>query len=182
MPTLEDYQLLVPLNIRQLVEAANAILRPEPDREIQARTVRFYIDQGLLFPPVGGPKFAKYNLEHLRRIVAIRRWLNEGLSLKEVAMNLEEGLHGGDHGMGRRRHSIETPSRQEPQPNESSLSQEVLSKNLGSRRALRKRLTPFTTLEMGLNADVELELRYLRGVFAQLTPEIFMALLDSDDE
>lgn len=96
MPSLEDYEALAPFSLPDLVEAANAILRERPTMRIQERTVRFYISKGLLPPPGGGPKFARYGMEHLRRIVAIRQWLDAGVTLEQAAQRIEEGEHGGE--------------------------------------------------------------------------------------
>lgn len=96
MPTIEDYAALVPFDLDELVAASNAILRDRPTLQIQARTVRFYISNGLLPSPSGGPKFARYGMEHLRRIVAIREWLDQGMSLDQAAELIKEGKHGGE--------------------------------------------------------------------------------------
>lgn len=93
MPRVEDYEILAPFSVDELVSAANAILRERPALTIQPRTVRYYISEGLLPKPSGGPKFARYQLEHLRRIVAVRLWIDEGLSLEECRWKLE----GRDH-------------------------------------------------------------------------------------
>lgn len=90
---MEDYEILAPFLIDELVSAANAILRERPALTIQPRTVRYYISEGLLPKPSGGPKYARYQLEHLRRIVAVRLWIDEGLSLEECRKKLEVRDH-----------------------------------------------------------------------------------------
>ncbi|MCW5942393.1 MAG: MerR family transcriptional regulator [Fimbriimonadaceae bacterium] len=94
MPTVDDYASLAPFSLEELVGAANAVLRDRPSLHVQGRTVRYYIANGLLPPPSGGPKFARYGVEHLRRIVAIRQWLDEGLSLQEAHARLGMGAEG----------------------------------------------------------------------------------------
>lgn len=84
MPSLEDYEALAPFSLDELVDAANAILRARPSLRIQARTVRFYITKGLLPPPTGAPKFARYSVDHLRRLISIREGQDQGLRLDEV--------------------------------------------------------------------------------------------------
>ena len=96
MPTLEDYAPLAPFTLEELVGAANAILRDRPRLAIAERTVRYYISNGLLPPPSGGPKFARYGVEHLRRIVAIRQWLDSGLTLEQATERIQLGEHGGE--------------------------------------------------------------------------------------
>lgn len=91
MPTVDDYASLAPFTLEELVGAANAILRDRPALQVQGRTVRYYIANGLLPRPSGGPKFARYGLEHLRRLILIRQWLDEGVSLQEAAARLGEG-------------------------------------------------------------------------------------------
>ncbi|MBX3096092.1 MAG: MerR family transcriptional regulator [Fimbriimonadaceae bacterium] len=96
MPTVDDYANLVPFELEELVSAVNSILRDRPSMHIQGRTVRYYIANGLLPPPSGGPKFARYGLEHLIRIVSIRQWLDQGVSLDQAKAWIAEGRHGGD--------------------------------------------------------------------------------------
>ncbi len=96
MPNLEDYAPLAPFTLEELVGAANAILRDRPRLAIAERTVRYYISNGLLPPPSGGPKFARYGVEHLRRIVAIRQWLDSGLTLEQATERIQMGEHGGE--------------------------------------------------------------------------------------
>lgn len=88
MPTVDDYAPLAPFTMEELVRAVNSIFRDRRRLQIQPRTVRFYISKGLLPPPSGGPKFARYGVEHLKRLVSIRTWLDEGVSLEEAQMRL----------------------------------------------------------------------------------------------
>ena len=96
MPNVEDYAALAPFTLEELVAAANAVLRDRPTLQIQGRTVRYYISQGLLPSPSGGPKYARYVQEHLLRIVSIRQWLDKGISLEQAAEWIREGRHGGE--------------------------------------------------------------------------------------
>lgn len=84
MPSLENYEPLAPFSLEELVDAANSLTRDLP-RPVSARTVRFYIQKGLVPPPTGSPKFARYGMEHLRRIVTIREQVESGGGLEGAA-------------------------------------------------------------------------------------------------
>ncbi|MDR3690149.1 MAG: helix-turn-helix domain-containing protein [Fimbriimonas sp.] len=96
MPTIDDYAPLAPFTLDELVSACNAILREKPSMAVQGRTVRYYISTGLLPPPSGAPKYARYGVEHLKRVVAIRRWLDAGLTLEQASERIQRGEHGGE--------------------------------------------------------------------------------------
>ena len=49
------------------------------------RTVRYYIQQGLVDRPVGEKRGAYYVTQHLEQLVQIRRWVDAGLSLERIA-------------------------------------------------------------------------------------------------
>jgi DNA-binding transcriptional MerR regulator len=49
-----------------------------------ARTVRYYIAQGLLDRPAGEKRGAHYLLQHLEQLLLIRRWSDAGLSLDRI--------------------------------------------------------------------------------------------------
>lgn len=49
------------------------------------RTVRFYIQKGLVPPPHGKKRGAWYDELHLERLLTIRRWQRAGLSLERIA-------------------------------------------------------------------------------------------------
>lgn len=106
MPSIENYKGLAPFSMNELVSAANAILRDRPGLQIQDRTVRYYISEKLLTPPRGGPKMARYDFEHLQRIVAIRNWLDQGLSLGEA----RHRIAGDENGAGSSDLMLQPPS------------------------------------------------------------------------
>jgi DNA-binding transcriptional MerR regulator len=81
---LRHYQRLGPFTIDELVSAVNSVLRDRPDLAVSRRTIRFYVAQGIIPPPRGAPKFARYPFENLLTIVAIRRLQDQGDRL-EVA-------------------------------------------------------------------------------------------------
>ena len=51
---------------------------------VSRRTVRFYVQQGLLQPPLGVGRGKHYGPEHLARLRAVKALQLEGLSLDEV--------------------------------------------------------------------------------------------------
>jgi DNA-binding transcriptional MerR regulator len=106
VPTIDDYAPFAPFTLEELVTAANAILRDRPRLKTSERTVRYYISSGLLPPPSGGPKYARYCIEHLRRIVSIRHWLDGGLTLKQAAEKIKLGEHGGETETHQRRQTV----------------------------------------------------------------------------
>jgi len=48
------------------------------------RTVRYYIQIGLLERAEGETRAARYTVRHLEQLVAIRRWTEQGVSLERV--------------------------------------------------------------------------------------------------
>lgn len=58
--------------------------------DLSARTVRFYIQQGLVSRPTGEKKGAKYNKEHLDQLLSIKKWQAAGLSLERIRELLVE--------------------------------------------------------------------------------------------
>jgi DNA-binding transcriptional MerR regulator len=59
------------------------------------RTVRFYIQKGLLEKPNGEKKGAWYSQEHLERLARIRQLSASGLSLDAVARQLDDSVGAG---------------------------------------------------------------------------------------
>lgn len=52
---------------------------------LPSRTVRFYIQKGLLPPPHGEKRGAWYSEAHLAELLRIRHWKDSGLSLDAIA-------------------------------------------------------------------------------------------------
>jgi DNA-binding transcriptional MerR regulator len=48
------------------------------------RTVRYYIQLGLLDKAEGETRAARYGATHLEQLIAIRRWSQDGLSLERI--------------------------------------------------------------------------------------------------
>jgi DNA-binding transcriptional MerR regulator len=55
------------------------------------RTIRYYIQLGLVGRPVGETRAAYYTWQHLRQLLEIRRLTEEGYSLERIAEKLKEG-------------------------------------------------------------------------------------------
>lgn len=56
---------------------------------LPVRTVRYYIQMGLLDKPLGEKRGAYYLARHLERLLQIRRWVDAGLSLERIAELVE---------------------------------------------------------------------------------------------
>ena len=52
--------------------------------ELPARTVRYYIQRGLVDRPVGETRAAHYTQRHLDQLLTVRKWTRAGLSLERV--------------------------------------------------------------------------------------------------
>lgn len=112
MPSVSDFASLAPFTMDELVESANAVLGRRKGVSVQARTVRYYIEKGILEPPVGGPKNARYSARHLEVLVAVREGLDSGLSLAEAARGAgtEKITDPPAHSRPRARHEDRPPA------------------------------------------------------------------------
>ncbi len=66
--------------------------------EMNKRTVRYYIQKGLVDRPEGVGKGAFYSHTHLEQLLAIRKWKAAGLSLgriQDIQSGEKEGYHAG---------------------------------------------------------------------------------------
>jgi DNA-binding transcriptional MerR regulator len=52
--------------------------------ELPRRTVRYYIQQGLVDRPIGEKRAAYYTASHLEQLLTIRKWQQAGLSLDRI--------------------------------------------------------------------------------------------------
>ena len=52
--------------------------------ELPRRTVRYYIQQGLVAAPIGEKRAAYYTPRHLEQLLTIRKWQHAGLSLDRI--------------------------------------------------------------------------------------------------
>ena len=62
--------------------------------ELPRRTVRYYIQQGLVDRPIGEKRAAYYTASHLEQLLTIRKWQHAGVSLERI----REILAGPDAG------------------------------------------------------------------------------------
>lgn len=62
--------------------------------ELPRRTVRYYIQQGLIDRPVGEKRAAYYTAAHLDQLLTIRKWQQAGLSLERIRDILAGGRDG----------------------------------------------------------------------------------------
>lgn len=92
MPALTDYVRLAPFTLDEVVDAVNSVLRGLPKLHVTARTVKFYIAKGLVPGPVGGPRGARYSMEHVLRVVANRCFPQRGRSLEEAREEMDRLL------------------------------------------------------------------------------------------
>lgn len=149
---------MAPFTLEELVSAANSILRDKPRMEVSARTVRYYISRGLLPGAIGSPKNARYRMEHLEKLVAIRLRLDEGQSLDQISEELEseEGPEWASAPLMERRHEVKPRSLQLHQTREDY---DVPSPTL--MRVVRLQMTKDVTLEVAERADRQSALREL---------------------
>ena len=84
MPDLDQYRTLAPFSARELVDAANSLLRSKPELELSERTLRYYVSENLLPSPEGPTKFARYSFDHLVGLTAIRFLQDHGISLARI--------------------------------------------------------------------------------------------------
>jgi DNA-binding transcriptional MerR regulator len=56
---------------------------------ISRRTIRFYVQSGLLERPEGAARGAHYTRRHLQRLLDISAWQAEGLTLEGIRQRLE---------------------------------------------------------------------------------------------
>lgn len=52
--------------------------------DMPIRTVRYYVQIGLVSKPEGETRAAKYGLRHLEQILLIKKWTNAGVSLERI--------------------------------------------------------------------------------------------------
>jgi DNA-binding transcriptional MerR regulator len=52
--------------------------------EVPRRTVRYYIQSGLIDPPQGAGKGAYYTRQHVEQLLHVRKWQLAGLSLERI--------------------------------------------------------------------------------------------------
>lgn len=59
--------------------------------DLSARTVRYYIQIGLVDRPEGETRAARYGSKHLEQLLSIRKWTAAGVSLERIRELLQGG-------------------------------------------------------------------------------------------
>jgi len=52
--------------------------------DVSKRTIRYYIQQGLVTRPAGEKRGSHYTQEHLEQLLEVKKWQKEGLSLERI--------------------------------------------------------------------------------------------------
>ncbi len=60
---------------------------------VSRRTVRFYVQEGLIPPPMGLGRGAHYRKEHLEALLRVKSMQERGLLLEEIRLALSPGKH-----------------------------------------------------------------------------------------
>jgi len=63
--------------------------------DLPRRTVRYYVQQGLVDRPEGAKRGAYYTRSHLDQLLTIRKWQRAGLSLERIRELVSETDDGG---------------------------------------------------------------------------------------
>ena len=90
MSVLQEYKKYAPYTANELVDAINHALRRKGEADFSKRTLRFYIAQGVVPPPIGSTKFARYGFEHFLAVLAARALRDRGIRLDKVANELKD--------------------------------------------------------------------------------------------
>ena len=59
--------------------------------DLPVRTVRYYVQAGLVDRPVGETRAARYGAKHLEQLLLIKKWTAAGLSLERIRELLQDG-------------------------------------------------------------------------------------------
>ena len=78
--------------------------------DLPIRTVRYYVQQGLVDRPEGETRAARYAQKHLDQLLLIKKWTAAGLSLERIR-ELLAGEEPGVPARSKRRGTIEVVSR-----------------------------------------------------------------------
>jgi DNA-binding transcriptional MerR regulator len=76
------------MELTQSLEKTFSMEEMEQLTGLARRTIRYYIEFGLLPGPIGETRAAYYTWKHLRQLLEIRRLTEEGLSLERVRQRL----------------------------------------------------------------------------------------------
>jgi len=79
--------------------------------DLNARTIRFYIQQGVVDKPNGLNKGAWYSEEHLQQLLTVKKYKEAGVSLERIAQIIHEEQGDGEVDYRTRPGQIEVLSR-----------------------------------------------------------------------
>jgi DNA-binding transcriptional MerR regulator len=75
--------------------------------DLPERTVRYYVQLGLVDRPDGETRAARYGQRHLEELLTIRKWQRAGLSLERIRELLSDGENGAPPARPRGAGSVE---------------------------------------------------------------------------
>lgn len=75
--------------------------------DLPPRTVRYYIQTGLVARPHGTGKGAYYTQQHLEQLLQVKKWQQAGLSLERIGQILREGESNAPPPVPRARGAVE---------------------------------------------------------------------------
>lgn len=160
---LEKLRSDAPYSMEELVKAANRILLDSRHAEVGTRTVRYYVSERLLPPPLGSPKLARYTFEHLLRLVSARALQDSGLKLDAIAAALDGAAAQGEDEFTRTARSwlskaeLVQPLRLHEQYF-ASPERDLIEPKLARERYRKLRLTPNSELHVREGAKMDSEL------------------------
>jgi DNA-binding transcriptional MerR regulator len=79
--------------------------------DLSGRTIRFYIQEGVLDKPYGKKKGAWYSEEHLQQLLTVKKYKEAGVSLERIAQIIHEEQGGEEIDYRTRPGQIEVLSR-----------------------------------------------------------------------
>jgi len=169
MSVLTAYRRYAPFKADQLVEAANTILSSIDAHGVTKRTLRFYTAQEVVPPPMGSPKFARYDYGHLLALLSARALQDRGKKLDQIRREVEDIRRGE---FARLEAVVENWLSQSRMPPPYSIATSTPAFNsdkvpeqirLGA-SVRRIALTPNATLELSEHADLKTELEAIAEV------------------
>jgi len=169
MSVLTAYRRYAPFKADQLVDAANTILSSVEAHGVTKRTLRFYTAQEVVPPPMGSPKFARYDYGHLLALLSARALQDRGKKLDQIRREVEDIRRGE---FARLESVVENWLAQSRMPPPYSVTEtspsytsEKLPESIRLGASVRRiALTPYATLEISEQAELKGELEAIVDV------------------